>query len=123
LTGLANRYKLNLDIKNSIHPALAIINIDDFSQVNDFYGHEIGDTIIKTLGVEISKVMCVDCCGLYHLQGDEYVIFNPDIEKNYFTSVIQDIVTKISSTSFFIYEEELLLNFTTAIIKELIKLW
>ncbi len=36
LTGFANRYKLNNDIKNSINPAIAIINIDDFSQINDF---------------------------------------------------------------------------------------
>ena len=104
-----------MDIKKSINPALAIINIDNFSQVNDFYGHEIGDNIIKKLGDEISQVMCVDCCGLYHLQGDEYVIFNPDIEKDYFTSMVQDIVGKISSIPFFVYDEELILNFTTAI--------
>lgn len=115
LTGFANRYKLNSDIKNSTNPALAVINIDNFSQVNDFYGHEIGDEIIKKLGFEISKTMCVDCCTLYHLQGDEYVIFNPDIEKNYFISVVKDVVEKISQASLAVYDEALILNFTTAV--------
>lgn len=115
LTGFDNRYKLNADIKNSKNPALAIINIDNFSQVNDFYGHEIGDEIIKKLGLEISRAMCVNCCTLYHLQGDEYVLFNADIEKEYFTSIIKDIVEKISSAPLAIYDEDLVLNFTTAI--------
>ena len=43
LTKLGNRYKLLEDIKESSKPALALLDINNFSEINDFYGHEIGD--------------------------------------------------------------------------------
>ncbi|MDN5068531.1 sensor domain-containing diguanylate cyclase [Aliarcobacter butzleri] len=47
LTSLPNRQKLLNDLKNVINPKIAIINIDDFRNINDFYGFEIGDLLLK----------------------------------------------------------------------------
>ena len=48
LTRLPNRKKLFRDIENSKKEnALLILNIDDFKEINDFYGHEVGDYILK----------------------------------------------------------------------------
>ena len=55
LTGLYNRYfiehSLNemLVLSNNIHRALMFIDIDDFKEVNDTYGHLFGDQILKMI--------------------------------------------------------------------------
>ena len=46
LTGLGNRYKLLNDIQHSHTPSLALINLDNFREINDFYGHAFGDRLI-----------------------------------------------------------------------------
>ena len=115
LTGYGNRYKLNNDIKNSINPALAILNIDQFSQINDFYGHEKGDIVIKKLGEMISTINKNKNCKLYHLQGDEFVIFNKDISKNTFVENITKLSSIISTIPIILDEEEISLNLSTAI--------
>ncbi|MEA3314324.1 MAG: EAL domain-containing protein [Campylobacterota bacterium] len=115
LTGYGNRYKLNNDINSSINPALAILNIDDFSQLNDFYGHEKGDFIIKCLGENINNILKNQTCKLYHLQGDEYVVFNKDIEKDIFIKNIDDILLKVSDIPIKIEDDEMTLNLTTSL--------
>lgn len=115
LTGYGNRYKLGNTIANSTCPALAILNIDNFSQVNDFYGHETGDEVIKKLGYELATILQTQNCELYHLQGDEYVIFNNNISRELFINQIIFLTKQISQTSLMLGDEELLINFTVAI--------
>jgi len=115
LTGLGNRYKLNNDIKNSINPALAIVNIDNFSQINDFYGHEKGDIVIKSLGVYLEKLKNNKEYKLYHLQGDEYVIFNQNVEQQSFIDKITQITSLVSTAPIMLDNEEIYLNLSTAI--------
>lgn len=115
LTGLGSRYKLNSDIKSSISPALAIVNIDSFSQINDFYGHEKGDIVIKNLGLHLKKLINDIDYSLYHLQGDEFVIFNQDIEKQKFIEKITQITSLVLSAPIMLESEEIFLNLSTAL--------
>ncbi|MDD2697219.1 MAG: EAL domain-containing protein [Arcobacteraceae bacterium] len=115
LTGYGNRYKLNNDIKNSINPALAILNIDSFSQVNDFYGHEKGDIVIQKLALNISNLLKRSSCKLYHLQGDEFVVFDANIDKNLFIENMTNLSILISTMPIVLDGEEIFLNFSTAI--------
>jgi PAS domain S-box-containing protein/diguanylate cyclase (GGDEF)-like protein len=115
LTGYGNRYKLNIDIKNSIQPALTILNVDNFALVNDFLGHEKGDMVIKKLGDIISGIIENENCELYHLQGDEYVVFNGDISRDGFINKMENLVSQVKSKKVYIDDEELYLNLTTAI--------
>ena len=115
LTGLGNRYKLNNDIKNSINPALAILNIDGFSQINDFYGHENGDIVIKNLGIYLDKLKNDKNYTLYHLQGDEYVLFNQNVDKQKFIDKITQITSLVSTAPIILDSEEIYLNLSTAI--------
>lgn len=115
LTKLGSRYKLNNDILNSTNPALAILNIDGFSQINDFYGHENGDKVIIKLGKSILELLLKSTYNVYHLQGDEFVIFNKDILKDDFLSKITEIASLISMTPILVEDEELFLSLSTAI--------
>jgi c-di-GMP phosphodiesterase len=76
LTGLPNRRSLLRDIINYDDGALLIINIDDFKEINDFFGQIAGDNVLvlfsKKLADLISKESFVT---LIHLSGDEFALF------------------------------------------------
>ena len=97
LTGLGSRYKLNKDIKLSQNPALALVDIDGFSQINDFFGHDNGDSVIKQLGEIINALIEGVNIEIYHLQGDEFVLFSSNMEQDRFVDIIKDINKEISS--------------------------
>jgi len=59
--------------------ALLIIDIDDFKEINDEFGHRKGDLIISTLSTEISKLFRTsDIIG--RIGGDEFMILIKNIE-------------------------------------------
>ena len=77
LTGLPNRRALHADIEKgddgTVEVALALIDLDRFKQVNDHYGHNLGDKLIRECGR-----LLVEACGsearCYRLGGDEFAI-------------------------------------------------
>jgi len=115
LTDLGNRYKLINDINNSKNPALAIVKIDDFSELNDFYGYKLGDHIVKQIGINLSNLVKSKTTNVYHIQGDRYVLFNPDIDKEEFTNNISQLLKNLDEIRVKINEEYLSFNFTTGI--------
>jgi len=115
LTGYGNRYKLIQDISKSIEPALAIINIDSFSQLNNLYGGDMGDLIIKEFSRIIHKHLHHEDYCLYHLQGDEYVIFNKDISKDKFTKSIKNLIDELKLEKIYIENKEFVLSSTISV--------
>jgi diguanylate cyclase (GGDEF)-like protein len=115
LTGLGSRYKLIQDISDSKKPALAILNVDSFSEINDFYGHEKGDYVIIQLASVLNTIIEKTDFYVYHLQGDEFVVFSKNTDRKTFIQNVDDIAKKISTQSIFVDEEDLYLNLSTAI--------
>jgi diguanylate cyclase (GGDEF)-like protein len=62
LTGLANRRLFNERLErvvggNDRHPAaLLLIDLDDFKEVNDTYGHVVGDELLVELGARLRRI-------------------------------------------------------------------
>ncbi|MCR4989456.1 MAG: diguanylate cyclase [Lachnospiraceae bacterium] len=76
LTGAYNRmgydYLLSvLDLKNSY---MMLLDVDNFKNINDTYGHETGDKILIKLVNILTKVFRDDDC-ICRIGGDEFVIF------------------------------------------------
>lgn len=70
LTGLPNRQKIVADMDH-INPSVCVIfNIDDFKEINDFYGIETGDNILNQVGHWFSKMNF----SPYRISGDEFAI-------------------------------------------------
>ena len=79
LTKLYNRHymlerldSLSADDRSN---TLAIADIDDFKKINDEYGHNAGDTVLKTVSSRMSEV-CRDC-DISRWGGEEFLILMP----------------------------------------------
>ena len=90
LTGLPNRrmftehFRRLLALKRRQRGAFALLlmDFDDFKSINDTYGHDAGDAVLKEMAVRMSAVVRESDC-LARLGGDEYGLLlgqSPDIE-------------------------------------------
>ncbi|AOE49789.1 sensor domain-containing diguanylate cyclase [Kangiella sediminilitoris] len=106
LTNLMNRGAIlhrlesnfNLAKKSSQQLAIAFVDIDDFKQVNDTFGHAAGDLCLKTLANLFLEELPSTCLiGRYG--GDEFLVIFPDtsvdIAKNYLSNVSERIIPLI----------------------------
>ena len=77
LCGLPNRRSLHQDIarfaRRDTEIALALIDLDGFKAVNDFYGHVVGDRVLKFCAGLFSE-LCEGHGRAYRLGGDEFAL-------------------------------------------------
>ncbi|MDD5400438.1 MAG: EAL domain-containing protein [Sulfurimonas sp.] len=71
LTGLENRRRLTEKLEEKKNSFLMIINIDSFQEINDLYGNEAGDTILKDFAGFLKENM-FGGNALYRLHSDEF---------------------------------------------------
>lgn len=109
LTGLSNRLSLLNNINNIDDGALLIINIDDFREINDFFGHKIGDNILIEFSYRLKKMFSKEeSIELNHLSGDEFTLLfmqKPSLEE--FIKIAQKLVYDIEKMIFFHENNEL----------------
>ncbi len=94
LTGFGNRYKLNLDIKDHFVNNIAIIDIDKFSAINDFYGHTLGDEIIQKFA-RLLKENLTDEFELYRLHSDKFAVHNFTLDTTRFVNFMEHLNAKM----------------------------
>ncbi len=80
LTGLLNRRSFDEDLSKldsaGIPYALLILDIDNFKQINDTYGHLVGDEVLKEVG-EILRTYVRKNTKAYRYGGEEFVVVLP----------------------------------------------
>jgi len=74
LTGIKNRVSLKEDLPAYFGQNITVIlcDIDYFKHINDTYGHEMGDTMLKTFAENLTKY--ASCDNIYRYGGDEFLI-------------------------------------------------
>ncbi len=104
LTGLANRLQFNERIKYEISRAQRVghkfailyVDLDGFKPINDDYGHETGDIVLKHVAQRLKS--CIrDVDMVSRIGGDEFVVILTDIsEKENAARVAEKILQALS---------------------------
>ena len=87
LTGIANRSRIEEFLEHQIRQgeryhspfSIILIDIDHFKKVNDTYGHEVGDLVLKAV-VNLVKLNIREADVLARWGGEEFVILVPSLE-------------------------------------------
>lgn len=88
VTGLKNRFAINNRIDELIEAksefnniAIMFLDIDDFKYINDTFGHEVGDKVIKATGEFLSNLE-TDNISVGRFGGDEFIIVLKSLNMN-----------------------------------------
>ncbi|RQH02072.1 sensor domain-containing diguanylate cyclase [Paraburkholderia dinghuensis] len=103
LTGLPNRREFTDTVDNILYTdkilSVFILDIDHFKNINDSYGHDIGDEVLRVL----AKVAmgCDSRIGVFaRWGGEEFVATLPGVGIEQAQSVAEELRTKIEQQSF-----------------------
>jgi diguanylate cyclase (GGDEF)-like protein len=95
LTGLHNRRSLD-EYLNNVYPVchhmmVAMMDIDNFKQFNDTYGHQKGDMVLKTVSNCILHACHRKGCYVARYGGEEFVIIDTKHKTADFASMLDEI--------------------------------
>ena len=101
LTGIYNQNKFiqlqegykNLQLKNL---GIAYFDLNDLKEINDRYGHEAGDTLIKQAANNIKQLFADNC---YRIGGDEFVAIAVNVSENDFQAKLADVARLMQETN------------------------
>ena len=116
LTGLKNRDTLKKDIDDTLEYMCVVVNLDNFSDITEFYGGIIGDKVIIETANRLINVF--KGSNIYRLQGDEFAILKP-LPNKYKNKTLEDMVKhKLKSMfeeSYFVDSIEIHLTSTSGV--------
>lgn len=107
LTGLLNHshilHQLEIELMRAqrhYHPlTFAMIDIDNFKQINDQYGHMIGDRVLKKLSELLTtRLRKSDYVGRYG--GEEFAIILPNTKISAAKKIMEDLRKKFAQSHF-----------------------
>ena len=101
LTGLPNRLNLIERLEKSIGQMIFLINIDDFTVINDFHGHEIGDKVLKKLALVLENSKKGENTEVFKLPSDEFaIIMKIDHNQQAIENIIKELISVVEEEQF-----------------------
>lgn len=107
LTGIYNRHKFEEIYKTEIERVLRYENsltlimfdIDHFKKVNDTYGHDVGDSVIKNIVDVVNKnIRTTDI--FVRWGGEEFIILCPETDSSSASTLAEKLRSAIEATQF-----------------------
>jgi diguanylate cyclase (GGDEF)-like protein len=110
LTSLNNRYHLQSVIEEenqrygrlaatSIVYSLIYLDLDNFKQFNDVFGHGVGDFILQEFGALLAQEVD-DADDVYRIGGDEFVILLPSRDIDWAQKLAESIIVVLETRRF-----------------------
>jgi diguanylate cyclase (GGDEF)-like protein len=96
LTELPNRSFIERHVELLIREtdvpfAVAFLDVDDFKQINDYYGHAIGDALLVQLAKRLSRAIGPSD-SLARISGDEFLLILRDDDGGRVAAVVNEII-------------------------------
>ncbi len=107
LTGIGNRRAIMDALEGNYNQALidhsslsiALCDIDHFKKINDNFGHQCGDIILKKVATTISEsIREIDSVGRYG--GEEFLVLLPDTDLPGAKAIVERIRKKVECLDF-----------------------
>ncbi len=106
LTGVFNRRALDIIFPSQFQIAkisnkplsIGIIDIDNFKNINDTYGHIVGDCILKRLSEELRKSLR-ESDFIFRYGGEEFLILFPFTKKEKACELLNEFLNKLKTRS------------------------
>ncbi len=116
VTGLYNRVYLTNKFKKIIAKStkdqkhvLVVLDLDNFKNTNDVFGHFIGDKVLHKIGVELRSI-CSKRSLVARFGGDEFMIICPNSEGDEYTNKFVLEILNVFKAPFFIDNHEIQLS-------------
>lgn len=106
LTGLANRWQMCKSLEKDINDyssrkidslSIAIGDIDFFKKVNDTYGHDAGDEVLRTLS-RLFRSVLEDDCEICRWGGEEFLFVFPGKNVDEAQFLLSELLDRIRHT-------------------------
>jgi two-component system, cell cycle response regulator len=122
LTGLNNRRYFETHLAALVAQAadrgrplsLMILDIDHFKGVNDTYGHEAGDKVLRGFAERVRKVIRIPDL-VCRLGGEEFVIVMPDTHLDLATKIAERVRAEIERDQFVVTDDGARIAITVSI--------
>ncbi|MFZ2889714.1 EAL domain-containing protein [Sulfuricurvum sp.] len=112
LTKLPNRFKLQEDLSTKPTNTIAILNIDDFKEINDFFGIDAGDWLLSQIAYWLVEMKL----SPYRIGGDEFAFrLKKETTSRDFCHNIETLLSLLSEKLFMIGEETVHVRATVGI--------
>ncbi len=116
LTGLKNRFSFEKELVHFDRPILILFNIDNFKHVNDFYGVETGDYVLKQCA-KIFKDITLNQFDeqIFRLGGDDFGIIFENVSQKAAFENAQTIIRTIDTHNFIFNDIKISIALSAAI--------
>ncbi len=100
LTQIPNRNAFFRDLEQMSAPSLAIININNFKNINDIYGIDIGNQLLRD-SIKLTETLAQhEGLSYYRLGSDETAFLHDKADPKAFTDAVMKIVSTIEEHTF-----------------------
>lgn len=77
--------------------SIAYIDCDNFKQINDKYGHAVGDQVLQTVAQKMQEELRSTDLGA-RLGGDEFVLLIPETDPDESMAVVRRLLNRLNET-------------------------
>jgi diguanylate cyclase (GGDEF)-like protein len=114
LTGVLNRRAISIRLdqvmaqtaRGSKSFCIILLDIDHFKQVNDQYGHNVGDQVLKHIVAKLQN--CIrESDELGRWGGEEFLILTPETELKEAKNLAQRLCVELASTSLVVQQNKI----------------
>lgn len=85
------------DINNDLPDCLVLMDIDLFKQINDTWGHSVGDAVLKEVALRLTN--CVrESDMVLRWGGEEFLIYSPKSSPEQITKLVERVLASVGSS-------------------------